>query len=172
MGSVFFSSPPALRCLPACESASLRDVIFSCVFSCIFSSFLDDSLVDWFDFVLFLVCSPLGFCSNSYNAYISGIRKHASTHAAVFTCISFSEEYDLLQFLCGLFFTLLPRGILTLQSYWSLSRDHGLHFGDELMYNSNNNNTVPATYRKALTTQHANITRTGDWYSNKKKKKK
>ena len=47
----------------------------------------------------------------------------------------------LFQLLCVLssdFICFLPGGNLPLQSYWSLSCDHGLHCIDELMQENNN----------------------------------
>ena len=129
------------RCLRACnlrKSAYSLVCFLSCFLACFFFSlpflimisisisifrrrvvFLFHSV-----FFLWVLCGPLGFCGDLYSVphvpdtYVRGPHFYFCLRCTMW--FRYHVYYSLLYFY---FF----RGILPLQSYWSLSCDHGLH---------------------------------------------
>ena len=96
--------------------------------------------LSWFDFGLIrsffpFVCRPVDFgCNwycNSKRMYVMYL-VYTSAYFTYFSCLRLYEVLQRWWILVRILFYFLG-GILPLQSYWSLSCDHGLRCSDELM---------------------------------------
>ena len=137
---VSLSYTPRVACEPAI-CVNLRILLCVLFLAFLHVSFSLSSLFDFdfdfdFDFstsscfsfsmclFLWVLCGPLGFCGDSYSVphvpdtYVRGPHFYFCLRCTMW--FSYHVYYSLLYFY---FF----RGILPLQSYWSLSCDHGLH---------------------------------------------
>ena len=79
--------------------------------------------------------------------YSTGVRRASTLRNSIIVGNNLSEVYDLLQLFCVLCFAEV---LFPLQSYWSLSCDHGLGFSDEL--NTKATTTAATTTTTTTTT--------------------
>ena len=86
-------------------------------------------------FFLWLLCCLLGFglCCNSFNIRMICIPIRTHADLTFYFCLRYTICFSyVLCVLSSVFYLFCSSGNLPLQSYWSLSCDHGLHCSDEL----------------------------------------